>query len=655
MALRVTFLVTAFLWTMWLPAQEQDPVLFTVDGDPVHLSEFKYIYEKTNGEDADYSRQSLEEYLDLYVRFKLKVQRAKDMQLDTIPSLQRELEGYRRQLADSYLIDKEVTDKLVQEAYERSKQDVDISHVLISFPANPSPEDTLAAYKKAMEAKERLESGEDFAAVAGEMSDDQSAERNGGRIGFVTVLFPNGYYPLETAAYTLPEGELSDPVRTRAGYHILRVNERRPARGEIEAAHILLRTKDKDPTTVKPRIDSIYQALQDGADFSTLARELSEDSYTAGKGGYIGFFGINRYEKTLEDAAFSIERDSAFSEPVQTSIGWHIIRRISHRGIQPYEIEKRRLEAMIKKDSRHEAARQALIKQIKAEANFTENSEVQAAFKETLTEEFLSFRWKAPEKSSDEVLFTLDPGFKATLGEFTDFLSRSSRQRAAMGREADVDQALARLYDDFVNQQIIKFEEKRLEEKYPEFKHLMNEYEEGILLFEATQREVWNKASQDTAGLQEFYERVKRKYRWDERAKASIFHLSAKDKDKIEALRAYAKEHTPEAVLAHFNTEDKIIVSVEDRLLEKTKNNLLIGTPWREKALSQTKENSRNQSLSFIKIEEIIPPATKTLNEARGYIIAEYQDYLEQQWVEKLRETYEVTINEQVVENLIRE
>jgi len=655
MAFRITFLVTAFLWTMWLPAQEQDPVLFSVEGDPVYLSEFKYIYEKTNGDNADYSRKSLEEYLDLYVRFKLKVQRAKDMQLDTIPSLQRELEGYRRQLADSYLIDKEVTDKLVREAYERSRQDVDISHILISLPANAAPEDTLAAYEQAMEAKRRLESGEDFAGVARELSQDRSAERNGGNIGYVTVLFPNGYYPMETAAYILPEGLLSDPVRTRAGYHILRVNDRRPARGEIEVAHILLRTKDADSDAVKIRIDSIHQALQNGADFGALARELSEDSYTAGKGGYIGFFGINRYEKALEDAAFGIEQDSAFSEPVQTSIGWHVVKRISHRGIQPFEIEKRRLEAMVKKDGRHEAARLALIEQIKAEAGFTENPEVLADFQESLTEDFLSFRWKAPEEPSDALLFKLNPDFNVTLGDFTAFLSQASRQRAALGRETDTGVAVAKLYDDFIKQQIIRFEEKRLEEKYPEFKHLMNEYEEGILLFEATQREVWNKASQDTAGLKEFYKRVKRKYRWDERAKASIFYLSAKDKDKIEELRAYAETHTPEEVLAHFNSEDNIMVSVEDRMLEKTKNNLLIGTPWQEKALSQTKENSRNNSLSFIKIEEIIPATTKTLDEARGYIIAEYQDYLEQQWVKKLRETYELTINEQVVERLIRE
>lgn len=656
MALRAfAFTILCLLSTPGLQGQEQDPVLFTVEDQVVPVSEFKYIYEKTNGEHADYSRKSVEEYLDLYVKFKLKVQRARDMQLDTIPTLQKELAGYRRTLASSYLIDKEVTDKLVAEAYERLRYDVDISHLLIRVAPEAIPEDTLAAYRKAEAARERIAGGEDFAAVAREVSEDKSAKDNSGRIGFVTALFPDGYYPMETAAYTLEPGQVSSPIRTSAGYHILIVHDRRPARGEVEAAHIMLRTKDKDAGLVKVRIDSIYQALQQGTDFEELARNRSEDSFTAEKGGYIGFFGINRYESAFEDAAFAIAEDGAFSPPVQTSIGWHIIKRISKRDIQPFEVERRRLQTKVMQDARHERARRALIDRIQEEGNFSEYPETLDAFADQLTDDFLTFRWKAPNTDPGAVLFTLEPDFEATLGDFSEFLLRENRQRVTMGRGTDLRVAVDKLYDRFVDERIIAYEERRLEQKYPEFRHLMNEYEQGILLFEATQREVWNKASQDTAGLEAFFEKVRSKYRWDERAQVSLYRLSSEAADREKAVRAYAADHSADEVLAKFNAEDNIILSAEEKILEKTRNDLLIGTPWKVGALSPTREGPRQKTLTFMKIEELIPPALKTLDEARGYVIAEYQDYLENQWVKQLKEQYDVSLNEQVLESLIKE
>lgn len=650
----IALMATACLSVIGLQAQDKDPVLFSVEGHPVHRSEFVYIYEKTNGKSADYSRKSLDEYLDLYVKFKLKVQRAREMRLDTIPALKRELEGYRRQLADSYLIDKEVTDKLTREAYERSRQDVDISHILIAVAPNASPADTLAAYQRAMAARKRIAGGEDFAKVAREVSEDKSAEKNDGHIGFVTALFPNGFYSLETAAYTLPVGQVSQPVHTNAGYHLLLVHARRPARGEVEAAHILLRTKDKDPVAVKASIDSIYQALQGGASFEDLARKRSQDGFTAEKGGYVGFIGINRFEKPFEDAAFSITTDGGISAPFQTSIGWHIIKRISKRDIQPYDKEQRRLEELVKKDARHEIAQQAMIERVKREAGFTQNEKVLQQFIDTLSDDFLTFRWKAPEPAPTAELFHLGKDRRVSLGEFTNFLAAASRQRTAMGRETDRGYAVRTLYNDFVNQTCMKYQEAHLEEKYPDFRYLMREYEEGILLFEATQNEVWNKASQDSTGLADFFEKVKSKYRWDDRAQISNYRLSATAKDKLDEVRAFVETHNPEEVLAHFNTDDNIILSVEERMLERTKNDIFIGVPWRVGALSPAKANERNQSLNFFKIEEIMPASEKTLDEARGYVIAEYQDYLEQEWVKDLRQRYKVTMSPKVLDAMVK-
>jgi len=242
---------------------QKDPVLFTVEKTPVHLSEFEYIYNKTNGDKADYSKNSLEEYLDLYVKFKLKVQRAKDMKLDTIKTLQDELAGYRRQLANTYLVDKEVTEKLVKEAYDRTSEDVEISHIMAQLSANPSPADTLQAFQKIHAALAKLKGGAKFEDIAKSDSEDTYSKPNGGRLGFFAAMFREGFYEMESAAYNLKVGAFSNPIRTAVGYHIVRLDSKRPARGEVEVAHILIRNaKDAKDNSPKTKIDNLYKELQ---------------------------------------------------------------------------------------------------------------------------------------------------------------------------------------------------------------------------------------------------------------------------------------------------------------------------------------------------------------------------------------------------------
>jgi peptidyl-prolyl cis-trans isomerase SurA len=636
-------------------AQDEDPVLFSVDGKPVHESEFVYIYSKTNGKQANFSRKSLQEYLDLYVKFKLKVQKAKDMQLDTIPQLKNELAGYRRQLADSYLIDKEVTERLLREVYEHSKQDVDISHVMVAVPDNASEEVEAAAKAKVNDIMARLKGGADFETIAKAESADKSAQKNGGRIGYVTALFPNGFYELEKAAYTGAVGELQGPLRTSAGYHVLKVNARRPARGEIEAAHILLRTKGADEATIQKRIDSLYNALKGGADFEELAKQYSEDKKTNFKGGYIGFFGINKYSKPFEDAVFSLRNDGDITKPVKSSVGYHIIRRISLRGIQPYDIEKGRLENLVKKDARFEASKKAMVARIKSEAGLKEYPEVLEQFEQTLTDTFLTFRWKAPKVEGSTALFNLGSDYEATLSEFVDYLSRSSRKRIRMGRSSTVAEAVDVLYEDFLNENCMKYEEKQLEKKYPDFKSLMREYEEGILLFEATKMLVWDKASQDSVGLEAFSKKIEGKYRWKERAVTSIYKLQSNKKDQLDEIKAFVAEHSPEEVMLKYNTGEIPILRHESKTLERDIYPEFKNMDWKPGALSQSEEDPRSRSIKFVKIEEILPEGLKTLNEARGYIVADYQDYLEEKWVERLKKEYEVDIDQKVFEKLIQE
>lgn len=632
---------------------QKDHTLFTVDKEPVKVSEFRYIYSKTNGDKADFSEESLKEYLDLYVKFKLKVKKAKALQLDTIPTLKKELEGYRRQLADSYLIDKGVSDRLVEEAYERVQQDVDISHILIGVDKKASPQDTLKAYNEALEIKKQIEAGAKFEDKVKAFSDDPSKKSNNGHIGYVTALFPKGLYALENVAYTAPEGKLVGPVRTKLGYHLVIVHGKRPARGEMEVAHILIRKDDANPKIVEKKIKHVHKLLSEGGDFGELAAEYSQDKRTATNKGYIGFFGINRYEPSFENAAFAIAKDGEYSAPIETSSGWHIIKRISKKEIQPFNIEKSRLNRKIQEDDRFVTAKASLLSKIKSENNFTQDDKVLQDFIAVQNDTFLTFRWK-PTERPQTTLFTIGEDEKVSLGEFMDYLIKSSRERLRYGRNDGIEKAVQNLYSRFVDDRLLQYEEKHLSEKYPEFKSLMREYEEGILLFEVTKQEVWDKASKDSTGLRKFFnDRISHKYMWAERAECSVYQVPAKYKDKMKSIQNFVKTHKSKETLVHYNKGSEVIVTLSDAKFEKVNRGELGATPWEVGAVSDIIELPTG-NLKVLKIEKIVPATPKKLEEARGYAIADYQDYLEKQWVEQLRDEYKVKINNKVLKTLIK-
>jgi len=650
----VNILIACFLFAgTTLLAQAEDPVLFTVDGNPVKLSEFNYIYSKTNGKKADYSKASLQEYLDLYVKFKLKVQKAKEMQLDTIPTLKQELEGYRRQLANSYLIDKEVTEQLTREVYDRSMMDKDISHILFLVDPKKSKAEQNIIFQKAKKVKEKIESGGNFEELAKDFSEDKSTKEKGGRVGYITSMLPNGFYELENAVYGLKKGEVTGPVKTAAGYHVVRVNAERPARGEIVVAHILARITDRlNSNLAKAKIENIQRQMREGKAFEEIAKIMSEDKATAVKGGLLPKFGINRYELAFEDAAFGLKKDGDVSQAVKTSAGWHLLKRMAKPEVESYAVAKNRIQARIKKDQRHEAATRVMIERIQKEGGLKENNKVFTAFAKSLDKEFTTHRWRPTKTPSKVVLFSLG-GEKVSLSEFEDYLRRSSRDRMTMGRNQTPEAVATTLYGKFLDEQTLKYEERQLEKKYPEFKSLMREYEEGILLFEATKILVWDKASQDSVGLASFHTTQPSKYMWGERAQITKYTLDEKGKPYLAKLRKVSKKKAPTKVLNKINKKAKVL-TMSDELLEKEKADALVNLPWAAGTLSEVTINERDKSMSFLKIEKIVPPTEKTLKEARGYVVADYQDHLEKQWIEELRNAYKVEINQSVFDSLIK-
>lgn len=630
---------------------QSDQILFTVGDDvEVPVSEFTYIYQKTNADDANFSQESLDEYLDLYKKFKLKVKKAREMGLGEEPSFQKELDTYRRQLSNTYLMDKEVTEKLVREAYERSKEDVEIQHIMTKILKN----DTLKAYNSIVKFKEEVEGGMEFGEVASKRSQHPS-RKNAGKLGYITALQLPDLYAFENAAYNTPIGQVSAPIRTKGGYHLVKPLSRRPAKGEMDAAHIMVRVvakaTDEQKAAAKTKIESLHKQLKSGADFATLAKANSDDSETAPNGGTIPRFGINTYDPVFEDAAFSLKKDDDYTAPIQSQLGWHIIKRIGKADMSDYETAKSVLLNKVKRDARYATAENAVAEKIKKEAGFKFNDGTKTAVIEALGKDgnFLKHNWKAPKKDVEKPLFTM--GKKVVkVSEFYAYLMKERNARLQMRRDG-AKKAATKMLDKMISEEAVEYEKTRLSEKYPEFRSLMREYEEGILLFEATKREVWDKASQDNEGLEAFYEKNKTNYIWDKRAKITTYNINTTDPRVIAKVARLARRKPVATVLSKINKKAELL-TVAETIVEKDNNSALKNLAWKKGSVSAP--IIENNKASLIRINEILAAEQKPFDKARGYVVADYQEELEKRWVAELAKAYPIKVNQEVFKKLIR-
>ncbi len=640
-------LALSLLFTAPLLAQADEEVLFTVGDQPVTVGEFRYIYGKTNGETADFSRASVLEYLDLYERFKLKVARARDMGLDTVTALRNELEGYRKQLADNYLVDREVTDPLVAQLYARQQEDVDFSHILFKLPSD-TPADTQAIYARALEAKAQLTTA-NFAERARTLSDDTYSREQGGRIGYVSAPLPRGMHRLERALYDAPRGRVMGPVRTAAGYHLFVREGSRPAAGEVEVAHILIRKGgEASGTKAREKAEAARSALAAGESFEEVAAAYSEDDKTSQQGGYIGFFGINRYNKDFERAAFALTEDGQVSELVESPVGFHLLRRISRRGVQPLDDQRPLLEAAVKQDSRFAEGRQALVQRLKTEYGTQEMEQHLNTYVSGLDATFFEVQRTFPAAERPDVLVQVGDR-KLTTTDFEAYLTRNARLRASLQRRSDPAGAARELYASWVDEQVEAYAEAQLENQFPEFRALMREYREGILLFEATKLEVWDKAGEDTTALNTYFAAHRDAYRFGPRAEVYAFRIRTGDDLSAAAVREYAMTHSAEETREEFGRQ-AVAVGVETYEADRLPEGL------RMEAGSQTgpEVDAGSGLTTFSLVKAVEPARRKELSEARGYVIADYQDQLEREWVDQLRKQYTVKVNQGVLNKLIR-
>ncbi|KAA3436327.1 peptidylprolyl isomerase [Rufibacter hautae] len=507
------------------PKKAAEPVLLTIGPEKVPVSEFAYVYEKNNSTaDSAFSSASVNEYLNLYTNFKLKVAEAKSRGLDTTQAFKTELGGYKEQLAQPFLTEKSVTDQLVREAYERLKKEVNATHLLVSVDMEADPKDTLAAYQKITDLRNQAVNGTPFEQLAQRFSEDPSARENGGNLGYFTAL--QMVYPFENAAFNTPKGQISQPVRTRFGYHIIKVNEVRPAQGEIKVAHIMVRAQQglpkADSLAAKKKIDEIYSRVLRKEDWNKLTSQFSEDAASADNGGELPWFGTGRMIPSFEEAAFALAQPGAITPPVQTVYGWHIIKLLERKELPSYEEMETSLRNRIAKDSRSELNKAAFLRRIKTENKFQENQAIKTATLKLADSTLLTGKWKfsvpaEPKNLPTATLFTI-AGKPFNVGNFATYIEANQRAR----QNVSPSHAMNLLYDKFVETSLLDYEREHLEEKHQDYKMLVNEYHDGILLFQLMEEKVWAKAVEDTVGLKAFFEANKGNYMWGERAQATI-------------------------------------------------------------------------------------------------------------------------------------
>lgn len=643
------FVTSFLLFSILLSAQSSDSeTVIDFGKEKISKAEFKRVYEKNNNGEM-VSKSTVDEYLELYINFKLKVLEAEARGLDTNAAFIKELAGYRKQLAQPYMSADEILEDLKREAYERLQIDVRASHVLISVAADASPQDTLAAYKKAQEVKKMLEKGEDFEQVAKAYSDDPSAQVNGGDLGYFTAFYM--VYPFESAAYNTEEGGISEIVRSSYGYHVLKVVDKREAVGNVTVEHILVSSDPELSKTADPqgKINEIYRKIKGGENFEDMAAQFSDDTRSASQGGRLPAFGVSRMVPEFEAVAYNLKKPGDISKPFKTQYGWHIIRLIDRQPIGTFEEIESELNSRVEKDSRSNLQEGAVLQKIKKDYGFSENIKELEDFYKALDNTYFEEGWNPKTLSNlDEVLFTIGDK-KVNQADFASFLSTNQHKRKAI----DLTVLVNRRYNDFKNIELMAYKDSKLDEEYPEFKALMQEYHDGILLFNLTDELVWSKAVTDSAGLIDFYESHKEKYKWNKRADAIVF--SALNEKIAEATKALLKAQDSidvSAVADEINKSSQLNLKYELKKYEKGDNEVIDQVEW---VAGISKNIEKDGRVSFAYIKEVLQPMSKTIEDSKGIITSDYQEYLEKKWIAELKENYSYKVDQAVLKSLKNE
>lgn len=647
-------IVTAFVFA------QDDRTLVNIAGEDITVDEFMYVFKKNNNQGETLDKKSVEEYLELYINFKLKVKEAESQGLDTVQAFIDELAGYRAQLAEPYFVDEAIMDELLKEAYERKKLDLRASHILTTVGPNAMPADTLAAHDKAMEIRRRILNGEDFGKVARELSDDPSARDrvsprnkrmipgNNGDLGYFSVF--DMVYPFESGAFNTVVGEVSMPVRTDFGYHVIKVTDRINAQGTIEAAHLYLQMPDSasaaDSASKKKEAFDLYQQILDGADFDDYVKRYSDDKGSASRGGVLPAFNVNRMVPEFIEAISKMSDSGQISKPVLTSYGWHIIKLVSKSGIKPFEEEEAEMRKRLEKDKRAQKSTAVIINEIKKEYGYREFQEGLDGIYAIVDSSIYQGKWEIPQDVVFSKAVMLIGDVDVSEEEFANYLVAHQ----TITQQEKINEFVNKKFKEFSDEQCRAYEDSQLENKYPEFKAIVKEYRDGILLFELTNEKVWAYASQDTVGLQAYYDAHQQDFMWGERLDASIYTVN--DSSYTERIRKMITNgNTDEEIEAEILNDSLKVVRIVRKKFQKDENTTIDGIKWK-KGLTESKR--KGNKIEFVRVYGKVAPEPKSFDEARGLITAGYQEELEKAWILELREKYPVTVNEEVLTSLTK-
>mgnify|MGYP001291948106 CR=1 FL=1 len=632
-------------------SQVLNQVALTINKKPITLAEFNYLFSKNRDVKAAVDSAQVADYVSLFVNYKLKVEDALGQKFDTASSFKTELAGYRKQLAAPYLTDTTVDRIVMQEAYSHMLFDVRASHILIPLKADATSADTLVAYNKAMEVRKLVMANRPFDSLAIAYSGDPSAKHNGGDLGFFTAF--RMVYPFEEAAYKLKVGEVSPPVRTRFGYHLIKVTDKRPARGEVKVAHIMMLVPNNattlDWSNARSRIDVIRDSVMHGSDFAQMAAKYSDDKATAKSGGEVAPFGIGRVIPVFEDAAFSLTVVGEVSQPVRSPYGWHIIKLIEKYPIPSFGDVRQKIKDGITRDERNGAGRDAFVKKLKSGYGYKDYIKNALAVVNLIDSSFAKGNW-----STQSAQRMAKPVFSFNRQKFTQY--QFAQYLAAHEGKMPVDKMLFtnEMMNAMAADTLLAYESSTLEAKYPTFRFLMNEYHDGMLLFDISTQKVWNKASTDTVGLQQFYMENRGNYVQPllEHAAIAVY---------ADSLSAFRAKHAVDSI-GFANLVVDSLKQVLNRSIKPT--NFASGwyQPQDHLLLSKLPQKQgvyvvadKNASPVLVVVEGTKQNYLPELSEVKGIVTSDYQEKLDLDWIKQLRIKYLIDINWAVLKTLIKE
>lgn len=644
-------------------ATSDDPALLVFPGnDTVYKSEFEYVYQKNNGgwdavkghTDAQYR-----EYLDLYINFKRKVLEAESLGLHETDAFKNEFEGYRKQLAQPYLVEKSVQEKLIKEAYERSKVVIAAAHLLIMCSPDATPEDTLKAYNKALMLRDSItKHGKSFSEIAKRNSEDPSARSNEGYLGYFSVF--DMVYPFETGAFNTKVGEVSMPVRSGYGYHLISVRDRMESTGKKTAAHIIIRVgpqySAKTDDQAKAKISEIYTKLKGGADWEETVKAYSDDPNTADRGGDLG---VGRLIPEMEDIKRKLGKDD-ISEPFSTSFGHHILKVTDVEPVKTFEEAQPDIKSKIARDARSTLSREELIKRVKREYGYQRNETTISAFNEAIEKQgqipqYNKGFWRPVDSIHkhlyDMPLYTIGSNGDKHTGTVQDYITWYVKARKGY-EGATLAQVTNKLLESFEEQEMLAHEERQLPKKHREYRELLKEYRDGILLFTLTEDKVWRKAVEDTVGLKKYYEDNKSKFMADERV--VVTEYIAEQRGSIEQVDRLLAKKTPEAEIDSIvNSTSALNLRVRTQTYEKGKSE-------KEAMMFGQQPGHRSAILEYGKawrilvLKENLPAGQKSFDDSKSECITQYQNFLEAEWLAELKDKYPVTVQEKTFSTLYK-